>query len=152
MGARWFGAAAPSRCPRTSPVPWRTRTGTDGGSARPGRGGCELVAVRAWHGPVLESAPYPLADSDQLGTYRQQGDDYVDVLSDVGEDLTEVTVRRKAVRGTAHQTLLETAGPADLLVVGARRRHGAIGLQLGGVNHAMLHYAPCPVAIVPERE
>ncbi|MFE3250724.1 universal stress protein [Streptomyces sp. NPDC059209] len=115
--------------------------------------GCELVAVRAWHGPVLESAPYPLADSDQLRTYRQQADDYVDsVLSDAGEDLTTVTVRRKVVQGTAHQTLLEAAAPADLLVVGARRRHGAFGLQLGQVNHAMLHYAPCPVAIVPERE
>ncbi|GGK23298.1 hypothetical protein GCM10011583_64020 [Streptomyces camponoticapitis] len=72
------------------------------------------------------------------------------VLAGVGEDLTEVTVRREVVQGTAHQTLLEHTAPGDLLVVGARRRPGAVGLQLGRVNHAMLHYAPCPVAIVPE--
>ncbi|MEU0526971.1 universal stress protein [Streptomyces niveus] len=115
--------------------------------------GCELVAVRAWHSSRHLALSHPASDSEQLTAGRRQADEYVDsALSRVGEDLTKVTVRRKAVRGTAHQTLLETAGPADLLVVGARRRHGAFGLQLGGVNHAMLHYAPCPVAIVPERE
>jgi nucleotide-binding universal stress UspA family protein len=37
----------------------------------------------------------------------------------------------------------------DLLVVGARRRKGHVGMQLGPVNHGMLHHSPCPVAIVP---
>ncbi|WP_381804892.1 universal stress protein [Streptomyces niveus] len=115
--------------------------------------GCALVAVRAWHGPHHLVVPHSPSGDEQLTICQRQADEYMDnALSTVGEDLTKVTVRRKAVRGTAHQTLLETADPADLLVVGARRRHGAFGLQLGGVNHAMLHYAPCPVAIVPERE
>lgn len=39
---------------------------------------------------------------------------------------------------------------ADLVVVGARRRHGLPGLALGAVNHALLHHAPCPVAVLPE--
>lgn len=39
---------------------------------------------------------------------------------------------------------------AELLVVGARRSSGWHGLQLGPVNHAVLHYAPCPVAVVPD--
>ncbi|MFD5893707.1 universal stress protein [Streptomyces sp. NPDC060366] len=115
--------------------------------------GCELVAVRAWRGPRHPAVPHSPSNGDRLTTYQRQADEYVDTaLADVGGDLTRVAVRRKVVRGTAHQTLLEAAGPEDLLVVGARRRHGAVGLQLGQVNHAMLHYAPCPVAIVPDRE
>ncbi|MFE0130693.1 universal stress protein, partial [Streptomyces sp. NPDC059037] len=41
------------------------------------------------------------------------------------------------------------ARTADLLVVGARRRKGHVGMQLGPVNHAVLHHAACPVAVVP---
>jgi nucleotide-binding universal stress UspA family protein len=44
----------------------------------------------------------------------------------------------------------EDASTADLLVVGARRRRGHPGLQLGLVNHALLHPAPGPVAVVPQ--
>jgi nucleotide-binding universal stress UspA family protein len=50
----------------------------------------------------------------------------------------------------ARQALLEAASTADLLVVGARRRLGHPGLQLGLINHALLHHAPCPVAVVPQ--
>ncbi|MFI1865309.1 universal stress protein [Streptomyces jumonjinensis] len=41
--------------------------------------------------------------------------------------------------------------PADLLVVGAPRRAGHFGLQLGPVAHTLLHHALCPVAVVPQR-
>lgn len=60
-------------------------------------------------------------------------------------------VRRTAVQGRSASSLLQAAAGADLLVLGARRRHDRPGLQLGSVNHAMLHHAPCPVAIVPTR-
>lgn len=115
--------------------------------------GCELVAVRAWRGPRHLAVPRPPSGDDRLRTYQRQADEYVDTaLSAAGEDAGEVTVRRVVVRGTAHRTLLEAAAPADLLVVGARRAHGDFGPQLGQVDHAMLRDAPCPVAIVPERE
>ena len=45
--------------------------------------------------------------------------------------------------------LLQTGANAHLIVVGAHRRHGEWGLQLGPVNHAVLHHAPCAVAVVP---
>ncbi|WP_328327618.1 universal stress protein [Streptomyces sp. NBC_01020] len=113
--------------------------------------GCELVAVRAWSFPPSENMPYPLVGGDQAGMYRQQAEETADrVLGVVAGDYPEVAVERKLVAGTAHQMLLEEAAGAELLVVGAKRRHAAIGLQLGRVNHAMLHHAPCPVAVVPE--
>ncbi|MFE4867514.1 universal stress protein [Streptomyces sp. NPDC056682] len=54
------------------------------------------------------------------------------------------------VEGAARQALLNAASGADLLVVGARRRDGHVGLQLGLVNHAVLHHAPCPIVVVPQ--
>lgn len=60
----------------------------------------------------------------------------------------DVRTRMLARPGRPHAVLLEAAAEADLLVVGARRRHGP-GLHLGPVNHAVLHHAPCPVAVVP---
>ncbi|QMU74656.1 universal stress protein [Streptacidiphilus sp. PB12-B1b] len=59
-----------------------------------------------------------------------------------------VRVERRTAPGTPASVLLEAAQEADLVVVGAHRRRGHLGLQLGPVNHAMLHYAPCPVAVV----
>jgi len=61
-----------------------------------------------------------------------------------------VPVIRQVVEGLARQALLDAASRGDLLVVGARRRHGHVGLQLGLVNHAVLHHAPCPIAVVPQ--
>ncbi|MFF9172411.1 universal stress protein, partial [Streptomyces sp. NPDC014796] len=49
----------------------------------------------------------------------------------------------------ARRALLDAAADTDLLVVGARWRHGHVGLQLDLVNHVVLHHAPCPIAIVP---
>jgi nucleotide-binding universal stress UspA family protein len=37
-------------------------------------------------------------------------------------------------------------------VVGAHHRTHRIGLALGVVNHAVLHHALCPVALVPDNE
>ncbi|OLZ65291.1 universal stress protein, partial [Streptomyces sp. IMTB 2501] len=52
--------------------------------------------------------------------------------------------------GRARDVLIAASYEADLLVVGARRRHGHFGLQLGRVAHGVLHHAACPVAVVPE--
>ncbi|MFA1547903.1 universal stress protein [Actinomadura chokoriensis] len=48
------------------------------------------------------------------------------------------------------QALVESSRDAALVVVGARRRAGLIGMALGRVNHAALHHAHCPVVVVPE--
>lgn len=60
-----------------------------------------------------------------------------------------VAVRHEAVEGQARAALLDASATADLIVVGARRRPGHTGLQLGPVNHAVLHHAACPVTVVP---
>jgi nucleotide-binding universal stress UspA family protein len=52
---------------------------------------------------------------------------------------------------SAAQALVEASAQASLMVVGAHHRHGHLGMALGRVNHAVLHYAGCPVAVIPER-
>ncbi|MBO8190510.1 universal stress protein [Streptomyces oryzae] len=61
-----------------------------------------------------------------------------------------VNVRTAVLEGTPWHVLLDVARDAGLLVVGARRRQGIFGLELGLANHAALMRAPCPVAVVPE--
>lgn len=56
---------------------------------------------------------------------------------------------RYVQEGYARKVLLATLDDADLLVAGARRRNSPFKLQLGPVNHAVIHHAPCPVALVP---
>ncbi|TDE34853.1 universal stress protein [Actinomadura sp. 6K520] len=48
------------------------------------------------------------------------------------------------------EALLEAASGADLLVVGDRGIGGVDPLLLGATSSAMLHHAPCTVAIVPD--
>ncbi|WP_329316999.1 universal stress protein [Streptomyces sp. NBC_01262] len=105
----------------------------------------ELLAVHAWRHPADEAST--AADTPAR---RAEG-----LLADVLDSPTaaswQVAVRQETVEGSARQALLRGSETADLLVVGARRRHGLSGLQLGLVNHAVLHHAPCPVAVVPRR-
>jgi nucleotide-binding universal stress UspA family protein len=60
-------------------------------------------------------------------------------------------VIHQVVPQSAAQALVEASTQASLMVVGAHHRHGHFGMALGRVNHAVLHYAGCPVAVIPER-
>ncbi|HEY9439735.1 MAG TPA: universal stress protein [Streptomyces sp.] len=59
---------------------------------------------------------------------------------------------RRLIDAAARRALLDAASDADPCgrVVGARGRHGHTGLQLGLIDHALLHHAPCPAAVVPQ--
>ncbi|MFD7443306.1 universal stress protein [Streptomyces sp. NPDC059909] len=111
---------------------------------------CRLVAVHAWsaaYGTLSEPPPSAYA----LETHRRPPKQVLDdALSGPSERYRNTSVSRRVVEGPARQALLEAASGADLLVVGARRRRGHLGLQLGLVNHAVLHHAPCPVVVVPQ--
>ncbi|MEU9124992.1 universal stress protein [Streptomyces sp. NPDC048506] len=94
---------------------------------------CRLVAVHAWSAPVGYPEPVPLSGY-ALEAHRRPPEQVLD----------------DALRGSAERYRHVPSG-ADLLIVGARRRRGHVGLQLGLVNHAVLHHAPCPIAVVPQR-
>ncbi|GAA0281707.1 universal stress protein [Actinomadura nitritigenes] len=73
-------------------------------------------------------------------------------LAGMRERHPDVPVDQLVSDRTAAQALVEASAHAALVVVGARRRHGAAGMALGRVNHAVLHHAACPVVVVPPRD
>ncbi|MFJ3233616.1 universal stress protein [Streptomyces sp. NPDC086787] len=113
------------------------------------RRGVPLEAVRAWRCPAHETTDHPLLAGEPARLHEEWAAEMLEAaLRDVPAD---VEVHRRTVEGHARQVLLDASADADLLVVGARRREGHYGLQLGRVAHAVLHHATCPVAVVPQR-
>ncbi|WP_330342414.1 universal stress protein [Streptomyces sp. NBC_00557] len=113
--------------------------------------GCALTAVRAWRNPSQEPVDHMLIADDAARLREERAATSLeDALREVVREHPEADVRRKAVEGAAHRILLQESGEADLIVVGAQRRHGHFGLQLGRVGHTLLHHSDCPVAVVPQ--
>ncbi|MDC2946504.1 universal stress protein [Streptomyces heilongjiangensis] len=112
--------------------------------------GCALDAVRAWRRPAHDPLDDLLAPTEAVHVHEERARARLDgALRGPLREHPGVEVRDRAVHGPAHRVLLEASADADLVVVGARRRHGHLGLQLGRVAHALLHHAECPVAVVP---
>jgi nucleotide-binding universal stress UspA family protein len=66
-----------------------------------------------------------------------------------GIDTEGVEVRPRLVQGRPAPSLVGAAAGADLLVVGSRGRSGIAEVVLGSVSRACVHYASCPVVVVP---
>ncbi|MFF4656083.1 universal stress protein [Streptomyces sp. NPDC001381] len=65
------------------------------------------------------------------------------------EMFPDVPVVAQVVTESAAPALLSAATHSRLTVVGRRRRPAHMTWRLGPVAHAVLHHAPCPVAVVP---
>ncbi|MCX4572733.1 universal stress protein [Streptomyces sp. NBC_01571] len=114
--------------------------------------GAALEAVRAWRCPAHESTDHPLFAGEPARLHEERAVEVLaSVLSAAAAEHPDVDLRRSTVEGTARRVLLDASAHADLLVVGARKRDGHAGLQLGRVAHAVLHHSACPVAVVPQR-
>ncbi|WP_018549595.1 universal stress protein [Streptomyces sp. LaPpAH-108] len=106
--------------------------------------GLPLEAVRAWRRP---SGPLPGHVPHDGDPERAARDTVEEALRDLPAGVVPV---RHVLEGPTRDALLDASQGAVLLVVGARRRHGRFGLQLGRVAHGVLHRADCAVAVVPE--
>jgi nucleotide-binding universal stress UspA family protein len=60
----------------------------------------------------------------------------------------DVPVGSVHYRGRPVDGILERAGDAQLVVVGASGRHPAIAGAVGSTSYAVLHHATCPVVVV----
>ncbi|MGW5213451.1 universal stress protein [Streptomyces sp. NPDC004051] len=123
------------------------------------RRGVPLEALRARRCPAHETtAPppadfvrgHPLSAVESTRTHEERAAEELRTARDdvPGGRRGAAAHRRRAPR----RALLNASHQADLLVVGARRRDGHGGLQLGRVAHGLLHHSACPVAVVPHRE
>ncbi|MFD0318355.1 universal stress protein [Streptomyces flavalbus] len=113
--------------------------------------GDTLDAVRAWRCPAHESADVAVLAEEPARYHEDRAITQLEeLLRDPLAAHPAVTVRRTTVEGQARRVLVRHSAAADLVVVGARRRQGHFGLQLGRVAHTLLHHAACPVAVVPQ--
>ena len=85
-----------------------------------------------------------------LGGTRVVEEDFSRALSAHEKEFPEVTVMRQVSVRSPRSELLDEAAGAPIFIVGSRGRGGLRGMVLGSVAHAVLHHAPCPVAIVRE--
>jgi nucleotide-binding universal stress UspA family protein len=84
----------------------------------------------------------------RFGESRQVREDFESMMADEAKAHPEVSVWHRVLAGTPRSALLAAASDAQLLVVGARGRGGIDGMTLGSIAHAVLQYAPGPVAVV----
>jgi nucleotide-binding universal stress UspA family protein len=111
-----------------------------------------LIVVHAWSDGALDAGLVPLLGWDDIETAEHPL--LAEWLAGWSEKYPDVAVQRVVVRDRPAHALVEqaTAYAAQLVVVGSHGRGGATALVLGSVSHAVLHHAPCPVAVVrPER-
>lgn len=119
--------------------------------AEASRRGIRLRAVHAW------TQPLPAGLADQIhgdvppdAAARQQARLLSEALAGWQEKYPDVRVHAETRQDSPNRILTALSGQAELLVVGAHHRTRRIGLTLGVVNHAVLHHALCPVALVPD--
>ncbi|TMR13309.1 universal stress protein [Nonomuraea zeae] len=106
------------------------------------RHGMRLRAVQAWAWPHAEGfAPAdPISEQDVRQTLQE-------VLARHRERHPGVDVIAEVVHGHPVEVLREAAAGADLLVVGSRGHGQLAGMLMGSISQAMLHHAPCPLAV-----
>ena len=92
---------------------------------------------------ALTDAPATLGEASRVEA------DFDRALKPHEKENPELTVLRQVSAGSPRTALLEAAAGAQLLVIGSRGRGGLDDMSLGSVAHAVLHHAPCPVAVVP---
>jgi nucleotide-binding universal stress UspA family protein len=109
----------------------------------------ELVAVHAWRDRPLDSfAPVPL-DGVDWTTFKERGKALLsESLAGHGERYPDVSLHMVVSDDRPTTALLDEIEGVCLIVVGSHGR-GAVGrMLLGSTSHAILHYAPCPVAVL----
>ncbi|MFE3137905.1 universal stress protein [Streptomyces scopuliridis] len=87
---------------------------------------------------------------DVSGIVRAEADATSRIVAPVREEFPDLVITEEVLRATSVAgALVKACEHTDLLVMGARRPAHAIGSPLGRVTHAVLHHAPCPVALIP---
>jgi nucleotide-binding universal stress UspA family protein len=114
--------------------------------------GASLEVIQAWHVPYIGADPYGgVLVLDPADFERVAKEQLERALAAV--DLAPVTagVQRSTPCHQPAAALIDAAKGAELVVVGARGLGGFAGLLLGSTSSQLVHHAPCPVVVVPDR-
>jgi nucleotide-binding universal stress UspA family protein len=104
---------------------------------------CAVHAVHAWN-----DVPIDVNAAARDWMWAMATDVAEQHLADWTQRYPRVPVRIECVADRPAQALLDRADNAQLLVVGSHRHGVPWRAFLGSVSHAVLHHAPCPVAVV----
>ncbi|OLE23870.1 MAG: hypothetical protein AUG49_14900 [Catenulispora sp. 13_1_20CM_3_70_7] len=114
--------------------------------------GCGLRAIHAWEDPgyfyPVAIGQYPHETAAEMNSERRRRLD--SLLAPWQDKYSEVHVETQVRIGSPSKLLVGSSRMADLLVLGGRAHSGGGGMRLGGLAHAVLHHAHCPVVVVPE--
>ncbi|NUT52807.1 MAG: universal stress protein [Saccharothrix sp.] len=118
-----------------------------------GTGG-DVLAVHSWNLPVSGFSPdlmIPLVSdardvSDMTAARDREIDD---ALAPARKQTPTLPIATSVVEGIPWRRLTHAAADAALLVVAAHRERGHFPLRIAPTVHAVLHHAPCPVAVIP---
>lgn len=109
-----------------------------------------LRVLHAWDlPPTYGVRPFPVPPSMTREMLAAQNKALADTLRPWQERHPDLKVRAEAEIGHPSRLLAEAAAHASLLVIGRRNRRSRIGTHLGPVDHAVMHHARTPVAVVP---
>ena len=106
-----------------------------------------LVAVHTWTDYLFDPSlaavviDWDAVESEERTVLAEQVSGWADKFPDVP---VELVVRRDQ---PANGLLAQAAG-AQLVVVGSRGHGQFVGMVLGSVSNALVHRAPCPVAVI----
>ena len=108
-----------------------------------------LTAVMAWRDPVRTGPGDQLPLVYDLDVLEQEMAALLaESVAGHADKYPDVVVRQELVRGYPDDVLIDAGRSAELLVVGSRGRGAFRGLLLGSTSRALVHYAPCPIAVV----
>ncbi|MFY9916097.1 MAG: universal stress protein [Nocardioidaceae bacterium] len=105
-----------------------------------------LLAIHAWHLP----ATYAWSPDD-IARWESEAKEQLDSsLTAAREKYPEVEVITLSQDANAAMAILDAAAVAQLVVLGRHTGpHHLGGFHLGSTTRAVLHYAECPVAVIP---
>jgi nucleotide-binding universal stress UspA family protein len=109
--------------------------------------GAELLAIHAVTGPAF-TGPSDAVLYDPRFEEARTAKLLAEAVVGWHDKHPTVSARRKVVWAPAARTLVDAAGKAQLVVVGARGASLFVGVRLGSICHTVLHHAECPIAVV----
>lgn len=112
-----------------------------------------VYAFYAWEDPsLLYNYGSQVFTRDQRTMALKHGrDELAAALGPWKQLYPRVAVSSEVIAGLPAKLLVEATRLADLVVIGGKARgNGHDGMRIGSIAHTVLHYADCPVAIVPQ--
>lgn len=111
-----------------------------------------VTMVCAWWDPAALPGPDRLPFTDPQVVKKQAKERFGAAVAPCLADHPDIAVEQRFVLERAQRALVDNAWDATLLAVGDHGIGSSPRTLLGAVTRAVLHEAPCPVAVVHERD